>query len=89
MKTKILIKLSLIIDKMGIADDIKNIDKPTNEEVGKELIMLLITNLHKAENEIYDFISVFKGITKKEAEELDVIPVFKEILNIEGMKDFL
>ena len=89
MKTKILIKLSLIIDKMGIADDIKNIDKPTNEEVGKELIMLLITNLHKAENEIYDFISVFKGITKKEAEELDVIPIFKEILNIEGMKDFL
>ena len=89
MKTKILIKLSLIIDKMGIADDIKKIDKPTNEEVGKELIMLLITNLHKAENEIYEFVAMYKGITKEEAEELDVIPVLKEILNIEGMKDFL
>jgi hypothetical protein len=89
MKTKILIKLSLIIDKMGIAKDIKNIDKPTNEEVGKELIMLLITNLYKAENEIYEFIADYKKITKEEAEELDVIPVFKELLNIEGMKDFL
>lgn len=89
MKTKILIKLSLIIDKMGIADDIKKIDKPTDEEVGKELIMLLITNLHKAENEIYQFIADYKDISKEEAEELDVIPLFKEILNIEGMKDFL
>ena len=89
MKTKILIKLSLIIDKMGIADDIKKIDKPTNEEVGKELIMLLITNLHKAEDEIYGFIADYKDISREEAEEWDVIPLFKEILNIEGMKDFL
>lgn len=89
MKTKVLIKLSLIIDKMGIAKDIKNIDKETNEEVGKELITLLITNLHKAENEIYEFIADYKKITKEEAEEVDVIPVFKELLKIEGMKDFL
>jgi len=89
MKTKVLIKLSLIIDKMGIAKDIKNIDKPTDEEVGKELITLLITNLHKAENEIYEFIAYYKGITKEEAEEVDVIPVLKEILKIDGMKDFL
>lgn len=89
MKTKILIKLSLIIDKMGIAEEIKKIDKPTDEEVGKELIMLLITNLHKAENEIYEFIASYKGVSKKEAEEIDVVPLFKEILSIEGMKDFL
>ena len=74
---------------MGIAEEIKKIDKPTNEEVGKEVIMLLITNLHKAENEIYEFIADFKGITKEEAEELDVIPIFKELLNVEGLKDFL
>ena len=89
MKTKILIKISLIIDKMGIADEIKKIDKPTNKEVGEELIVLLITNLHKAENEIYEFVASYKGITKEEAEELDIIPVFKELLKIEGMKDFL
>lgn len=89
MKTKVLIKLSLIIDKMGIAKDIKNIEKETNEEVGKELITLLITNLHKAENEIYEFIADYKKITKEEAEEVDVIPIFKELLKIEGMKDFL
>lgn len=89
MKTKVLIKLSLIIDKMGIAKDIKNIDKETNEEVGKELITLLITNLHKAEKEIYEFIADYKKITKEEAEEVDVIPIFKELLKIEGMKDFL
>ncbi len=89
MKTKVLIKLSLIIDKMGIAKDIKNIEKETNEEVGKELITLLITNLHKAENEVYEFIAYYKGITKEQAEEVDVISLFKELLNIEGMKDFL
>lgn len=89
MKTKLLIKLSLIIDKMGIAKDIKNIEKETNEEVGKELITLLITNLHKAENEVYEFIADYKKITKEEAEETDVIPILKELLNIEGMKDFL
>ena len=89
MKTKILIKLSLIIDKMGIANEIKKIDKPTDEEVGKELIMLLLTNLHKAENEIYEFISDFKGISKEDASDVDIIPIFKEILSIEGMKDFL
>ena len=65
MKTKVLIKLSLIIDKMGIAKDIKNIDKETNEEVGKELITLLITNLHKAENEIYEFIQYCQPFTRK------------------------
>ena len=89
MKTKTLIKLSLILDKMEIAEAIKNIDKPTNEEVGKELIMLLITNLHKAENEVYEFIAYYKDITKEEAENVDVISVFTELLHIEGMKDFL
>lgn len=89
MKTKTLIKLSLILDKMEIAEAIKNIDKPTNEEVEKELIMLLITNLHKAENEVYEFIAYYKDVTKEEAEDVDVISVFTELLHIEGMKDFL
>lgn len=89
MKTKVLIKLSLIIDKMGIANELKNIDKPTEEEVGKELITLFITNLHKAEKEIYQFIADYKKITVEEAEDIDIIPVFKELLKIEGMKDFL
>ena len=51
METRVLIKLSLIIDKMGIKNDLVNIEGKSNEEVGKELIGILIANLHKAEEE--------------------------------------
>ena len=73
METRVLIKLSLIIDKMGIKNDLVNIEGKSNEEVGKELIGILIANLHKAENEIYDFIAMYKGITAEEAQTANII----------------
>ena len=67
MKTKYLIMLSEIIDKMEIKDELKNLEINTgdeekdNEELGKELIALLITRIYKCEKEVYTFVAAFKG----------------------------
>ena len=62
LSTETLIKLTSIIDKMNIADDLKNLDKPTTEELGTELLVLFMTNLYKAEKEIYDFVISYVGL---------------------------
>lgn len=89
MNTKSLIRLSMIIDKIGIKEQLTQIDKKTKEEIGTEVITLLICNLHKAEDEVYDFISCYSKCTKEEAEEKDVVELFKGLLGTKGMKDFL
>ncbi len=67
MKTKYLIMLSEIIDKMEIKEELKNLeintgnDAKDNEEVGKEAIALLITHIYKCEKEVYSFIAAYKG----------------------------
>ncbi|MBQ6498181.1 MAG: hypothetical protein IJI58_05645, partial [Bacilli bacterium] len=64
---KILSKISLIINKMGISSLIMNLnidsgnDLKDKEELGKQLIALIIDNLYKAEDEIIELISNLKG----------------------------
>ncbi len=107
ISTKDIMLLSEIISKMGISEELKNINGDTTEEVGTELIILLITNLHKADYEIYKFIANYKNyfdesMTEdnpeyvkmydqaiKKAQKEDFVAVMKEILNIEGVTDFL
>lgn len=60
--TETLIRLTSVIDKMDIANELKNLDKPTTEELGTEIIVLFMTNLHKAEKEIYDFVISYKDL---------------------------
>ena len=92
---KILSKISLIINKMGISSLIMNLnidsgnDLKDKEELGKQLIALIIDNLYKAEDEIIELISNLKGITKEEAEETDIIPIIKELFSNDKLKDFL
>lgn len=62
ISTETLIKLTSIVDKMNIADELKNLDKPTTEELGTEILVLFMTNLHKAEKEIYDFVISYAGL---------------------------
>lgn len=78
LTSKLLMKLSLIIDKMGIKDEIASIDKPTNEEVGKALFSLILSKLYKAEKEVYEWLAEVKGISVEEASELDLIQLFEE-----------
>ncbi len=92
---KILCKLSLIINKMGISSLVMNLNIESGDEAKdkenlvKELISLFMDNLYKAETEIIELISLMKGISKEEAENEDIISVFKELLNDETIKSFL
>jgi len=78
-------KLSAILDKMDIV--ITN-PKASQEEVGADLMIQLVKKAHKAEKELYEFISTYKNCTTKEAEDLDLIAVIKDITRDEGIVSF-
>lgn len=86
MKAQLLIKLSIFIDKIGI--DLSGIKGKDNEEVGTILLSQVVKNLSKAENEFYDILSIYKGISVEEAKEIDIIQLFKELKDVEGIKSF-
>ena len=92
---KILCRLSLIINKMGISSFIMKLkvesgnEDDDKRELVKELIALFIANLYKAENEVIDLISIMKGISKEDAENEDVISFIKCLLQDEKIKSFL
>ena len=78
-------KLSAIVDKMGIRiTDAKG----SQEEIGADLMIQVVSKAYKAEMEIYNFISEIKKITVDEAQEIDIVEFIKEIGNISGIKDF-
>lgn len=95
INTEMLIKLSLIIDKMEIKDELKSLNIDTGDkaqddlELGKELILLVITKLYKAEEEIYELVAKYKNISIEEAKSEPIIPILAEILGIGEIKSFL
>lgn len=92
MNTKILSKISLIINKMGISSMINDIDftkQISNDELGKMLVKGVLDNFYKAENEFIDLIASVKGISIEEAAEYDVIEFVIDLLKNEKIKDFL
>ncbi len=95
ISTENLVLLSTCIDKMDIKDELRALDVNTGdkqkdiEEVGNELIILLITKLHKAKDEIYEFIANYKEISIEEAKKENIVPILQEILGINGVTDFL
>ena len=95
IETEIIMSLSEIVDKMGIANELKQLEVNTGDEkkdlekLGQEVIILIFTKLYKVKDEVYDLISKYKKIPIEEAKTEDAIGIFKEILNIDGVKDFL
>lgn len=95
ISTEVLISMSAIIDKMEIKEQLKNMEVNTGneekdkEELGKELIILLISKLYKAKDEIYELIAGYKGITIEEAKKVEIIPIIKELFGIDGVSSFL
>lgn len=95
LNTKLLCKMSRLINKMGISSLIMKINVNTGndnidkQEVAKELVALIIDNLYKVEDEITDFISELKGISEEEAANEDIIPIIQELLQNEKFKSFL
>ena len=74
MKTEYLLMLSEILDKMEITEELKSLEvntgdeKKDQEELGKQLITLLITRIYKCKNEVYKFIATYKGYYPEELE---------------------
>jgi hypothetical protein len=90
MEAQVLIKLTMIVGKMEIADELKKIDKSTKEEVGTELIIKIIQNLYKVETELYELIALKNNITVDEAKKVDAIKFIKDLFaSIPGLKNFL
>jgi hypothetical protein len=85
MNIKQSMKLSAIIDKMELK--ISNA-KATQEEVGADLMIQVVSKAHKAEKEIYNFIAEIKKIPVIEAEEMDLIEFIKEMSEVIGLKSF-
>ncbi len=79
------IKLSAIIDKL----ELKIIDpKASQEQVGADLMMQIISKAHKAEQEIYAFVAEIKGISPEEAEKVDLVQFIKELVSDDGVRSF-
>jgi len=71
------IKLSAIVDKLNIS--IKN-PEATQEQVGADLIIQVVSKAHRAEQEIYSFVAEIKKCTVVEAEEVDLIKFIKDMM---------
>jgi predicted peroxiredoxin len=79
------IKLSAIIDKLGL----KITDpKASQEQIGADLMMQIISKAHKAEQEIYAFVAEIKGVSVKEAENIDLVQFVKELFSDAGVVNF-
>ena len=79
------LKLSAIIDKL----DLKITDpKASQENVGADLMMQIISKAHKAEQEIYAFVAETKNISAKEAENIDLIQFIKDMASDTGVMNF-
>lgn len=92
---RMLSRISLIINKMGISSFILDINEETgNDEldrqmVVKKLLSLVIDNMYKVEDDIIELIAKMKNISIEEAEEIDIIPLIEELLNNDKIKSFL
>ncbi len=95
ISTEMAIIMSAIVDKMEIGQELKQMEvntgdeKKDREELGKQLIVLIISKLYKAKEEVYELISLYKGIPVEEAKKAQIIPIIKELFGIDGAVDFL
>ena len=95
--------LSSIIDKInidnGFIDEMikigqtaKGRKKEEQEEIDKKIgikiALKLGSKLHEVRDEIVSFIANYKEITKEEAEKIDIIEIFKELMNDENFMSF-
>lgn len=85
MNIKQSMKLSAIIDKLELK--ISNA-KAGQEEVGADLMIQVVSKLHKAEKEIYKFVAEINKITEQEAEEVDLIKFITGLSEVSGLKSF-
>ena len=93
LKTKDIILFSRIVAKMDVKLDIKGVmnataDKESKDqlmEVGFDIIMQLVPNLYKAEEEFYELIGNICNITPEVAAATDITEMI-EVLKIIWVK---
>jgi len=81
-------KMSRILQILNLSMDFKGKEQ---EQVGGELMMAIAANLHKAENEIAEFIGDLAGITAQEFKELPIDESMKLLAgfkDLKGVRDF-
>lgn len=90
LKTKDIFKMSKILKKMNLKmDDVKGKEQ---EQVGAEMILKIIENIHMAEDEVNIFLADISGMTKEEFEDLDIdkfFEIIKEFKNMPMVGSFL
>lgn len=93
--------LSSIIDKMEIDDKFiqeminlgktakgksKDFAENLQNQIGIKIMLKISSKLHLVKDELTDFISTYKGISKDEAKKVNVIEIIKELMQD---KDFV
>jgi len=92
LKTKDMFLLSAIADKTGITAELPAILKSKDQEqVGIQLVALVVSKLYKAQAEVVALIVSATGKTKEEVDNLgmkELVSTVKGILGEEGILDF-
>lgn len=93
-----LMKLSLIVDKMGIELNLNELlnksrsDKGTvQERVGAQVALLLFKKIHLAKTEVYDLVAGIAETTIQDVSKFGIkqfIEIFTEIISSEDIKSF-
>ena len=77
--------MSKIAKKLGIKVIVKG---KSQEELGAELVMQAIENLHLAEKEITQLFASLKGVDEKEITKTSPMELFQEFQEINGFQVF-
>jgi len=83
LNSKMVVIMSAMIDKMDI--DIFEIKGASQKQVGEMLVKTLTRKLYKVENELFQLIGEYKGISVEEAAKADFIAIIKEIMANAGV----
>ena len=101
IKTKHIFQLSRIVDKMELADDIKDLVSDAKGKDGKgadesalgyKIVMAIGRKLHMAETEVMGLLADISGKQVKDIENQspkETIGMIKDLLSEEGVLDFL
>ena len=81
---KAIVLISTMLDKMDI--NIETLTGPSQEEVALKLVGMISRRLHKAESEFYGILAEYKGISAEEAQKVDFVSTFKEMMSEAGIK---
>lgn len=83
------LKAADIFDAANNSEDaLKQLSREKLGLLGMEVITLITPQLGKIADDIPALVAAYKGVTLKEAEELDAAAVINELINDEGVRGF-